>query len=102
VAVSWGAPGGRIATGEIPVFYGTPAGTKIWVWTTTGGKLADPPLTDDQVASLTTLGQALSALSAAALLALAWALTRKVLDRRRYAAWDAVWRANDSHGRQRK
>ena len=31
------------------------------VWTTAGGKLADPPLTDGQVASLTTLGQASSA-----------------------------------------
>jgi hypothetical protein len=102
VAAAWAAPDGRMATGTLPVFYGTPAGTKIWVWSTTSGKLADPPLTDDQVASLTTLGQALSALSAAALVALAWALTRTVLNRRRYAAWDADWRANDSHGRQRK
>jgi hypothetical protein len=102
VAASWDAPGGRMATGRLPVVYGTPAGTKIWVWTTTSGKLADPPLTDDQVASLTTLGQALSALTAAALFALAWALTRMGLDRRRYAAWEADWQATDSQGRQRK
>lgn len=102
VAATWNAPGGRMATGQLPVFYGTPAGTKIWVWTTASGKLADPPLTNDQVASLTTFGQAMSALAAAALLALTYALARKELDRRRYAAWDADWRSNDSHGRQRK
>jgi hypothetical protein len=102
VEARWAAPNGSAVTGEIPVLLGSPAGTREGVWTTAGGKLIDPPLTDDQVTSLTTLGQVSAATAVVALLALALALTRKELDRRRYAAWDADWQATDSHGRQRK
>jgi hypothetical protein len=102
VEASWGTRDGRTVFGEIPVFYGTPAGAKERVWTTASGKLADPPLTNGQVASLTTVARVFAAIIAAALLALTLALARKVLDRRRYAAWDADWQATDSHGRQRK
>jgi hypothetical protein len=102
VEAQWTAPDGKMVVDQIPVPYGTPTGAKEQVWTTADGRLADPPLTDEQIASLTTLGQAMSAITAIALLALMWALARKVLDRRRYAAWDADWRATDSHGRQRK
>jgi hypothetical protein len=102
VEAQWSEPDGKTVIGEIPVRFGTPAGAKERVWITTNGKLADPPLTDDQVASLTTLGQVLSAITVLAVLSLTWALARKELDRRRYAAWDADWQATDSHGRQRK
>ena len=102
VEASWNAPGGRTVYGEIPVFYGTPAGARVTVWTTAGGKLADPPLTDSQVASLTVFGQASSGIIAAVLLALTWVLARRELDRRRYAAWDDDWQSTDSRGSQRK
>jgi hypothetical protein len=102
VEARWSARDRKTVIGEIPVFFGTPAGTRMWVWTTTSGRLADPPLTDGQVASLATLGQGFSAVMAVALFTLAWVLARKELDRRRYAAWDADWQATDSHGRQRK
>jgi hypothetical protein len=102
VEARWSVPDRKAVIGEIPVFFGTPAGTRVWVWTTTSGKLADPPLTDDQVASLATLGQGFSAVMVVALFTLTWVLARKELDRRRYAAWDADWQATDSHGRQRK
>jgi hypothetical protein len=102
VEARWSLPDGKTAIGEIPVFFGTPAGTRVWVWTTASGKIADPPLTDGQVAILTTLGQVSSAIIVVALYALTWALARKELNRRRYAAWAADWQATDSHGRQRK
>jgi hypothetical protein len=102
VEAGWNAPDGRTVYGEIPVFSGTPAGARVAVWTTTGGKLADPPLTDSQVASLTAFGQASSGVIVAALLALTWALARRELDRRRYAAWDDDWQSTDSRGSQRK
>jgi hypothetical protein len=102
VEASWHAPGGRTAYGEIPARYGTPAGAQVAVWTTTGGKLADPPLTDSQVASVTAFGQAASGIIVAALLALTWLLARRELDRRRYGAWDDDWQSTDSRGSQRK
>jgi hypothetical protein len=102
VEARWTAPDGKLGMGEIPVPYGTPAGARERVWTTTDGRLAQPPLTGDQVASLTTLGQTMSAIVAIALLSLTWVLARRELDRRRLAAWDADWRAVNSHGRQRK
>jgi hypothetical protein len=102
VEARWSTPDRKSVIGEIPVFFGTPAGTRVGVWTTAGGRLADPPLTDGQVASLATLGQGFSAVMVVALFTLTWVLARKELDRRRYAAWDADWQATDSHGRQRK
>ena len=102
VEASWNAPDGRTVYGEIPVLYGTPAGARVAVWTTTGGKLADPPLTGSQVASVTAFGQAASGIIVAALLALTWLLARRELYRRRYAAWDDDWQSTDSRGSQRK
>jgi hypothetical protein len=102
VEASWNAPGGRTMYGEIPVLRGTPAGAQVAVWATTGGKLADPPLTDSQVASVTAFGQAASGIMLLALLALTWLVARRELDRRRYAAWDDDWQSTDSRGSQRK
>jgi len=66
VEARWTAPDGKTVTGEVPVFLGTPAGAKVQVWTTASGKLADPPLEEAQVASLTTLGQVISVIAAIA------------------------------------
>jgi hypothetical protein len=102
VEASWNAPDGRTVYGEVPVPNRTPAGAQVAVWTTPGGKLANPPLTDSQVASATAFGQASSGIIVAALLALTWLLARRELDRRRYAAWDDDWQSTDSRGSQRK
>jgi hypothetical protein len=98
----WAAPDGRAVTGEVPVTLGTPAGAKVPVWTTVSGELTAAPLQDTQIASLVTLGQGVSALTLAVVVALAWSLARQSLDRRRYAAWDADWQAADPRGTQHK
>lgn len=101
VRASWATPAGTPATGLIPVLSGTPAGTREPVWTSAAGQLAPPPLTDSQVSDLQTLGQATAAAALAVLLAAGWATTRRELNRRRYAAWDAAWEAMDHRGTQR-
>lgn len=102
VPTRWTAPDGKAANGEVPVFLGTPAGTHEQVWVTLDGKLAAPPLQDSQVASLTMLGDVASLVALVLVLAVAGGLARHELDRRRFAAWEADWRAIDPRGTQHK
>ena len=64
------------------------------IWVDHAGQLANPPLTRDQVAGRIrfTAGAAVAGL--AVMLAVAGWLTRRSLDRRRLAGWDADWLAN--------
>jgi hypothetical protein len=102
VPARWTAPDGKAATGELAVLLATPAGTREQVWVTLDGKLVTAPLRDSQVASLTILGDAASLVALVLALAMAGGLARHELDRRRFAAWEADWRAIDPRGRQRK
>lgn len=89
----WTAPDGRAVAGQVPVPEGTAAGMAVTVWTTSDGQLADPPLTDSQVASQEHLAETLAVLVLAIAVAVTGALARWALDKRRMAAWDADWRA---------
>jgi hypothetical protein len=95
VLAHWTAPDGRPTTGEIPVALPTSAGTHEQVWVTLNGKLGAQPLQDSQITSLTTLGEVASLVTLVAVLAIATGLARHELDRRRFAAWEADWRAID-------
>lgn len=87
----WTAPGGATRTGEVGVLAGTPKGTTFDVWVDAAGQLTSPPLEPAQIA-----GQA-DAASVAAVTGVALAylceavVVRKVLVRRRLAAWEAEW-----------
>jgi hypothetical protein len=98
VPASWTAPRAVAAAGQVPVPLGTPAGTRVQVWSTLDGKIAARPLTGPQVASLTSLGRMVGVIALALVLAGASGLARHELDRRRFAAWDADWLATDSPG----
>jgi hypothetical protein len=98
VAARWTVPGGTAGSGQVPVLMGAPAGTRVRVWSTLDGQIALPPLTDSQVASLTTSGRAAAVLALLLVLAGASGLARHELDRRRFAAWEADWLATDSPG----
>ena len=89
----WRAPDGQLRTGKLLVPSGAPAGSTISVWTSRAGQLADPPLQRSQITSRAQLtgGMAVAGL-AFVLLVVGW-LTRRALDRRRMAAWDADWLA---------
>lgn len=91
----WTAPDGAVVTGGIPVPAGTKAGATVSVWTTRDGQLTSAPLTGAQVASLTGLAGFAGVAGLAVALALADALARWLLNRRRLAGWDADWQATE-------
>ena len=93
VLARWTAPDGALATGEVPVPPGSKAGLPVQVWTTRDGKLAGPPLLDSQVSGDTILGGVGGGMAVAVGLILTWALVRRLLDKRRMAAWDAEWQS---------
>lgn len=91
---TWTSVTGVRRSGEVPAPPGSPAGTAVLVWTDDGtGYLDSPPLTVAEAA-----GQAdaatLGAVTAAGLVYVAgfWAI-RRVLNRRRMAAWESDWLA---------
>jgi hypothetical protein len=89
----WRAADGQVRTGEVFVPAGAAAGSTVLVWTNRAGQLTGPPLGPVQLTSRAQLAAGAAAGSlAVALLAVAW-LTRRSLNRRRLAAWDADWLA---------
>jgi hypothetical protein len=90
----WRAPDGRARTGEVFVTAGMLAGGTVRVWVNQAGQLANPPLTRDQKSGRIQLAAGVAVAGLALVLAAAGWLTRRSLDRRRLAGWDAEWLAN--------
>lgn len=90
----WRAPDGQARTGEVFVTAGALAGGTVRIWIDRTGRLVNPPLTRSQVAGRTQLAVGVAVAGLATLLAAAGWLTRRSLDRRRLAGWDAEWLAN--------
>jgi hypothetical protein len=91
----WTAPDGTVVTREVPVPADTIAGATVRVWTTRDGQLSAPPITESEVASLADLGGMAGAGTVAVLLALIGVLSRRSLDKRRMAAWEADWESTE-------
>lgn len=90
----WTAPDGKVVTGEIPVPFGTAAGTVLRLWTDKDGHpTGGPPLRDSQVSESVYVAAAFGVVVLGGLLTIAGVLARMALDRRRMDAWDADWRA---------
>jgi hypothetical protein len=91
VLAHWMGPDGKDQIGQIPVKAGSWAGRTVQVWVDTLGRPTGPPLPSsvlaERVASAKTLAPATLALL---LLGLGW-LVRRVMNRRRLAAWEADW-----------
>ena len=87
----WTAPDGTRVTGHLPVPYGTQVGAKFREWVTPDGHLTQQPMTDSQVASMTVTAEVAGVVALAIAIALAGALTRWLLNKRRMAGWDADW-----------
>lgn len=92
VQARWAAPHGGWRTGEVAAAPGTPAGSEVTVWVDSSGTLTGPPLRGWQVVQQAALAALLACVGAGLLLGSAWLLARRILDRRRLAAWDAKWR----------
>jgi hypothetical protein len=82
-----------ILTGAAQVLatLGSPAGSVVAVWLDASGKLTRPPLQRGQITAWTIAAAALApAVLALSPLTASWP-ARHLADRRRLAAWDAVW-----------
>jgi len=89
----WTAPDGRVRTSRIPVNTHVAAGHRVRLWVNAAGSPTGPPLPHRQVlADEAAAAAAATATLGIMLLCLAWA-GRRVLDRRRLAAWEAAWAA---------
>jgi hypothetical protein len=91
VLARWTTPAGRARTGRIPVSADMAAGRTVRLWVDAAGSPTDPP---PNLWAVPTRQAAAAVAGAAALgivlLCLAWA-GRWVLDRRRFADWEAAW-----------
>jgi hypothetical protein len=88
----WTAPDGWGRTGWVPAPAGDRAGSTVTVWAGPSGGLTGPPLEGSQVVNRAILAAVVAPAAVGILLLGAGVLTRRVLDRRRLAAWDAEWR----------
>jgi hypothetical protein len=88
----WTAPDGKVVSVQEPVPAATAVGTVMRIWVTRDGQLTDAPLQDTQVAGQADVAATFGVVGLAATLTMTGVLTRRALDRRRIAAWDADWR----------
>jgi hypothetical protein len=87
----WTSVTGAIRTGQLMAAVGTSKGATVSVWTNASGALVASPLEPSQVASQADMA-AVGAITGIGLLYLCQAVViRRVLNRRRMAAWDADW-----------
>lgn len=91
VPARWTTPDGSPHTGQVPASGGAAAGSAVMVWTSASGKLTGPPLRHAQAASRAALDATLAPVLLGLLLLGAGIAARRVLDKRRLAAWDAAW-----------
>jgi hypothetical protein len=98
VAARWRAPDGAEQHGRIRVPPGTRAGTLVTVWAGHTGLLGRGPLTPSQTRIQATFSAAMAVPCWGVLLVCTGALSRRLLDARRLAAWDADWAAVDHRG----
>ncbi|MFI0510891.1 hypothetical protein RKD19_008021 [Streptomyces canus] len=89
--IRWTDPGGVVRTGAALVKPGTAKGTAVRVWVDRKGTVTGPPASR---LNATTTGWVMGAAAAFGVTYGCyglWAATRRLVDRRRYAQWDAEW-----------
>jgi hypothetical protein len=87
---SWRS-GGVLRAGDVPAPPGSPPGTRVTVWTDDTGYLISPPLTVTQVADQADAAR-VTAVGGIVVCYMAVTLAiRRLLHRRRMAAWEADW-----------
>ena len=92
VPVRWSAAG-TSHTGQVTTAAGVRTGATLSVWTGPSGQLTNPPLAGPQIAHQAFFAGLLAVLGFSLLLGVTALVIRRILQRRRMAAWDAEWRA---------
>jgi len=93
VPARWTAQDGAVRTGTVTAAAGTPAGATVTIWTSVQGVPMGPPLNAAQISRQAVLAGLTAVLGLALLLTVSAFVIRRLLNRRRMAAWDAEWSA---------
>ena len=94
VPARWQPPGQPPRTGEVLAVAGARKGSTVRTWIDPSGAVTDPPLDHHVVAGDVVMAVTATLLLSGLLLMTAWALARRLLDRRRLRAWETEWRAS--------
>ncbi|MFE0456760.1 hypothetical protein ACFW2D_36855 [Streptomyces sp. NPDC058914] len=89
--VRWTDDNGTERTGTTFVESGTPVGATVRLWAARDGSLTSPPMSEFNATTTGWFVGGTAAIGVAAGFFAARAAMRHVLDRRRYAQWDAEW-----------
>ncbi len=92
VPVRW-TLNGTAHAGQFEAASGTPAGATVRIWTSPSGEQTGPPLSPSQITHQAALAGVISVAGLAFLVIVSAVVIRRILDRRRMAAWDAEWSA---------
>jgi hypothetical protein len=98
VPARWQAPDGTGRTGRIPVAPGTRVGARVTVWAGRTGQLIRTPASPFQAGLQACITAAMAVPCWAMVLLGTGVASRRLLDARRLAAWDAGWEAMDPRG----
>ncbi len=93
VPARWTTQDGVVRTGIVTAAAGTPAGATVTIWTSGQGVPTGAPLNAAQISRQTVLAGLMAVLCLAVLLTVSAFVIRRLLNRRRMAAWDAEWSA---------
>lgn len=97
----WTAPDGTVRTGTVQAPLGALAGSTVLVWTDRSGRLAGPPLRQDQVQGWVLMAGVLAPVLLALMLLIIQGLCRQLLEWQRMASWEQAWSAVEPHWTRR-
>jgi hypothetical protein len=87
----WTAPDGSSRVGLVDADSAAPAGTAVTIWTSESGRAIGPPPPRGQVTSRAALTAIAAVIVVGVVLLVSWLVAIAVVNRRRFAAWDAAW-----------
>jgi hypothetical protein len=93
VPARWTTPDGITHAGKVFAPAGDKAGSLVSIWIDAAGHQTTAPMRASDASSQRALAALLAPVALGMVLLGAWSLARRILDKRRMAAWDADWQA---------
>lgn len=93
VPARWQLPGQPPRTGEVLAVVGARKGSTVQTWVDSSGASTYPPMQRRDIVGDVCIAVVLTFLASWLGLLVAWVIARRILNRRRFRAWGAEWRA---------